>query len=152
MHVGARYYDPLAGRFVQADTWLGEIGRPQSLNRYNYCEGDPINGVDPTGHQRKPKDWWDWFWGSVGAGAGGVIGVIIGGGGGTAGGGIGSIPGAIIGGGIGTGVGALVGLAVGDALWWMGDKVCNLPWGDILKEIGKAGTPAGVPVPPPPRR
>jgi RHS repeat-associated protein len=51
MHVGARYYDPLVGRFISADTWLGEIARPQSLNRYVYCEGDPVNTVDPSGHK-----------------------------------------------------------------------------------------------------
>jgi uncharacterized protein RhaS with RHS repeats len=50
MHVGARYYDPLVGRFISADTYLGDIGNPQSLNRYAYCEGDPVNHVDPTGH------------------------------------------------------------------------------------------------------
>jgi len=54
MHVGARYYDPLVGRFLQADTWLGEITRPQSLNRYGYVENDPVNAVDPTGH----LPWW----------------------------------------------------------------------------------------------
>jgi hypothetical protein len=53
MHVGARYYDPLVGRFVQADTWLGEVGNPQSLNRYVYVENDPVNSVDPSGHQKK---------------------------------------------------------------------------------------------------
>ncbi|MCS6861583.1 MAG: RHS repeat-associated core domain-containing protein [Abditibacteriales bacterium] len=151
MHVGARYYDPLVGRFISADTYLGEIIRPQSLNRYNYCEGDPVNYVDPTGHQRKPKEWWDWFWGSAGGAAGTIIGGAIGGaviGGPTLGFGI--KPGMLIGGTIGAGVGALAGLAVGDALWWIGEKVGNLPWGDILKEIGKAGTPGGVPYPPPP--
>jgi RHS repeat-associated protein len=60
MHVGARYYDPLVGRFVQADTHLGEMGNPQSLNRYNYCEGDPVNHVDPTGFSRL-RTWWNKF-------------------------------------------------------------------------------------------
>jgi RHS repeat-associated protein len=50
MKVGVWYYDALVRRFITADTWLGEIGSPQSLNRYNYCEGDPVNHVDPTGH------------------------------------------------------------------------------------------------------
>jgi RHS repeat-associated protein len=50
MHVGARYYDPLVGRFISADTYLGEIENPQSLNLYNYCEADPVNHADPTGH------------------------------------------------------------------------------------------------------
>jgi hypothetical protein len=72
MHVGARYYDPLVGRFLQADSWLGEITRPQSLNRYHYCEGDPVNHVDPTGHDKMPP------WGTAAVGAGGlVIGYMI---------------------------------------------------------------------------
>jgi len=49
IHVGARYYDALVGRFVSADTYLGKIGNPQSLNRYVYVENDPVNAVDPTG-------------------------------------------------------------------------------------------------------
>ena len=42
--VGARYYDPLFGRFITRDTELGQ--RP-----YTYCDGDPVNCVDPTGHE-----------------------------------------------------------------------------------------------------
>jgi len=49
MHVGARYYDPLVGRFLQADTYLGQVGNPQSLNRYAYVENNPVNAVDPSG-------------------------------------------------------------------------------------------------------
>lgn len=50
--VGARYYDPEVGRFITADTWLGDVMDPQSLHRYVYVQGDPINLVDPTGQ------WW----------------------------------------------------------------------------------------------
>jgi RHS repeat-associated protein len=52
MHVGARYYDALVGRFISADTYLGEVGNPQSLNLYIYVENDPVNYVDPTGHAK----------------------------------------------------------------------------------------------------
>jgi RHS repeat-associated protein len=45
MHVGARYYDAQVGRFVTRDTVLSE-------HRYIYCNADPVNAVDPTGHQR----------------------------------------------------------------------------------------------------
>ena len=41
--VGARYYDPQVGRFVTRDTYLDQ--KP-----YLYCEHDPINSVDPSGH------------------------------------------------------------------------------------------------------
>ena len=52
LHVGARYYDPLVGRFISADNYLGEIMNPQSLNRYAYCENDPVNYVDLAGLAR----------------------------------------------------------------------------------------------------
>ena len=42
--VGARYYDPMFGRFLTRDTDLSQ--RP-----YAYCDGDPVNCVDPTGHE-----------------------------------------------------------------------------------------------------
>ena len=41
--VGARYYDPLFGRFITRDTDL-------SQKPYAYCDGDPVNATDPTGH------------------------------------------------------------------------------------------------------
>jgi hypothetical protein len=37
------------GRFVTADPLLGDIMRPQSLNRYVYVENNPVNAVDPSG-------------------------------------------------------------------------------------------------------
>ena len=38
------------GRFLQRDTFGGVSGRPQSLNRYAYAEGNPTNYTDPSGH------------------------------------------------------------------------------------------------------
>jgi RHS repeat-associated protein len=47
-----RHYDPQQGRFTQVDP-IGmrstNLGNPQSLNLYAYCENDPINSTDPTG-------------------------------------------------------------------------------------------------------
>ena len=43
MHVGARYYDAQVGRFITRDTFLDQ--KP-----YLYCEHDPINRLDPSGH------------------------------------------------------------------------------------------------------
>jgi RHS repeat-associated protein len=45
MHVGARYYDPLVGRFITVDPIRS------GLNWYAYTDNDPVNKVDPTGHQ-----------------------------------------------------------------------------------------------------
>lgn len=42
----ARYYNPKLGVFQSLDPLLGDGG---SLNLYNYCDGDPLNCVDPNG-------------------------------------------------------------------------------------------------------
>lgn len=48
--LGYRAYSPRLGRFCAADSWspLGSGG----LNAYCYCEGDPVNSSDPSGHMR----------------------------------------------------------------------------------------------------
>ena len=47
----ARFYDPLLGRFLSADSIVPEPGKPQSLNRYSYVYNRPLMYNDPTGHQ-----------------------------------------------------------------------------------------------------
>ena len=47
----ARFYDPGTGRFTTMDTYEGSPQDPQSLHKYAYCTGDPINYKDPTGHE-----------------------------------------------------------------------------------------------------
>jgi len=42
----ARYYDPALGRFLSVDPVMAEGG---SRNPYLYCDGDPINSLDPNG-------------------------------------------------------------------------------------------------------
>ena len=44
--VGARYYDATFGRFITRDTELSQAP-------YAYCDGDPVNFSDPTGHHKK---------------------------------------------------------------------------------------------------
>ena len=46
----ARYYDPLIGRLVSADTIVPSPGDPQSLNRYAYVQNNPLKYTDPSGH------------------------------------------------------------------------------------------------------
>ncbi len=45
----ARWYDPLIGRFLQADTIVPQPGNPQALNRYSYVGNNPLKYTDPTG-------------------------------------------------------------------------------------------------------
>ncbi|MFZ2520304.1 MAG: RHS repeat-associated core domain-containing protein [Anaerolineae bacterium] len=46
----ARWYDPVIGRFLAADTIVPQPGNPQSLNRYSYALNNPLGAVDRTGH------------------------------------------------------------------------------------------------------
>ena len=46
----ARYYDPMMGRFITADSIVSDIYDPQDLNRYAYCRNNPMKYVDPDGH------------------------------------------------------------------------------------------------------
>jgi RHS repeat-associated protein len=47
--LGARHYDPLVGRFLNPDP----IGFAGGLNLYGYCDGDPVNYVDPDGRFKR---------------------------------------------------------------------------------------------------
>lgn len=49
-YYGARYYDPVIGRFISPDTIVQAPGDPQTLNRYSYCRNNPLIYTDPTGH------------------------------------------------------------------------------------------------------
>ncbi len=49
IHFGARYYDPDIGRFISADSVVGALSSPVSMNRWAYCMNDPVNRVDLTG-------------------------------------------------------------------------------------------------------
>ncbi|WP_370351354.1 RHS repeat-associated core domain-containing protein [Catenulispora sp. EB89] len=46
--IGARNYDPAAGRFISVDP-LFEAGDPNQMGGYVYSGGDPVNTSDPTG-------------------------------------------------------------------------------------------------------
>jgi len=45
LHVGARYYDPSAGRFLQRDP----LGIDGGSNAYDYVDSQPTLAIDPSG-------------------------------------------------------------------------------------------------------
>ena len=47
----SRYYDPTVGRFINVDGQLSGVGGDmQGYNLFAYCQNDPVNMSDPTGH------------------------------------------------------------------------------------------------------
>ncbi len=46
----ARYYDTSEGRFTSRDSYDGQTDDPITENRYIYANADPVNVVDPSGH------------------------------------------------------------------------------------------------------
>ena len=49
-YLGSRHYDPNTGRFLQQDTFKGDIYSPWTQNLHTYTSNNPVNYVDPTGH------------------------------------------------------------------------------------------------------
>ncbi|MCF9001591.1 RHS repeat-associated core domain-containing protein [Pseudomonas syringae] len=70
---GYRAYNPVLMRFNSPDS-MSPFGKG-GLNAYAYCVGDPVNRVDPTGHESA------WFWVSLAlslfSSAAGVRGMIL---------------------------------------------------------------------------
>ena len=48
-YLQSRYYDPVVGRFLNADGLLGANGDLMSYNLFAYCSNNPVNMSDPTG-------------------------------------------------------------------------------------------------------
>ncbi len=48
--MGARWYDPVIGRWISPDAVVPDLKNPQSLNRYSYSFNNPIRYVDRDGH------------------------------------------------------------------------------------------------------
>ncbi|MFN4055407.1 MAG: FG-GAP-like repeat-containing protein [Alishewanella aestuarii] len=50
VHMGGRVYDPILGRFLQADPFVQQPNNTQNLNRYSYVLNNPLNATDPSGY------------------------------------------------------------------------------------------------------
>ncbi len=58
-YLNSRYYDPELGRFISPDTM--EYLNPNNingLNLYCYCNNNPVNYSDGSGHS---PEWWQWI-------------------------------------------------------------------------------------------
>ncbi|HKO87715.1 MAG TPA: RHS repeat-associated core domain-containing protein, partial [Burkholderiales bacterium] len=53
-YFGARYYDPVLGRFMSADPVTFDPGNIHSFNRYAYGNNNPYKYLDPDGRQSGP--------------------------------------------------------------------------------------------------
>lgn len=54
VNMGARWYSPGTGSFVSRDDWTLDPSPSSRGNRYAYTWNDPVNGVDPDGHDTVP--------------------------------------------------------------------------------------------------
>jgi RHS repeat-associated protein len=48
-YLRARYMNPVTGRFMSRDPEEGKVKDPRTLHKYLYADGDPLDGIDPTG-------------------------------------------------------------------------------------------------------
>jgi len=49
IHMRGRVQEPILGRMISRDPLLGDIGNPETLNRYAYVVNNPATLTDPTG-------------------------------------------------------------------------------------------------------
>lgn len=54
-YLKARYYDPKIGRFLNEDSYEGQIDNPLSMNVYTYVHNNPLVYTDPSGHSVDPE-------------------------------------------------------------------------------------------------
>ncbi|WP_159888322.1 RHS repeat domain-containing protein [Paenibacillus puerhi] len=50
-YLRARWYDPSMHRFINEDTYEGDIKNPLTLNLYTYVHNNPLRYTDPSGNQ-----------------------------------------------------------------------------------------------------
>ena len=83
-YLNARYYNPEWRRFISPDdTAYLDPQNVNGCNLYAYCNNDPVNYADPSGHESK---WWAWLISGIAittgiilsaTGVGGILGGIL---------------------------------------------------------------------------
>ncbi|MCK9490367.1 MAG: RHS repeat-associated core domain-containing protein [Xanthomonadales bacterium] len=58
IHMNGRLYDPVLGRFIQADPFVQDPANSQSFNRYTYVFNNPLAWTDPSGYLGKREKRW----------------------------------------------------------------------------------------------
>ena len=56
VQMGARLYDPVAGRFTAPDPTTPDSSDPRDFNRYAYVRNNPVRYTDPSGFAPKSQD------------------------------------------------------------------------------------------------
>ncbi len=69
-YFGARYYDPMLGRFLSPDTQLASaLTTIDTLNRYAFALNNPVTFIDPTGNN---------VWDAIGGALIGIAEIVVG--------------------------------------------------------------------------
>ncbi|QHV95638.1 RHS repeat-associated core domain-containing protein [Spirosoma endbachense] len=55
--MNGRVYDPVLGRFLSPDPFIQDMTDLQALNRYSYCNNNPLSYTDPSGYSWASKLW-----------------------------------------------------------------------------------------------
>ena len=58
LYMNARYYNPSTARFLSQDTYTGSAFDPWTQHLYAYCNNNPVNMIDPTGHVARKLLFW----------------------------------------------------------------------------------------------
>ena len=135
-YLNSRYYNPEFGRFISADGLIDNRGAT-SQNLFAYCNNNPVNMADPTGHLP-----FFLVTGLIGAVAGAIIGGVRAA---KSGNSVwkGALKGAAIGGAIGLGVGMAAGVVLaGSATASTGAVVAGA--GTLASTISTGGLGAGA--------
>ncbi len=122
MYYNARFYDPLIGRFLSADSIVPGVVNTQAFNRYSYVNNNPMMFIDRNGHwsvKGVSTKIVSAVGGSiVGAAAGAYVGALAGAQYGPEGVVAGAITGAVVGGVAGGAVGATMGFNNAFGMSW----------------------------------